>query len=279
MIANATMQLTASRSATLSAGGRCQLTSRTVQSLPMRSCHRLVVRATGSKQQEDSAASRSASVLDKVNDAMLLAAAAATPLLLQAEPALAKGRELGILEGRIFSLMHPTVMGGLFVSSLYAAYLGFAWREVRTIPEVVKELKTQLPPANEEGVRPPSEVATKINELETKRKELLKGKVLDKHTIMGSVLLGGGVTFSVAGAFNTFIRTGKLFPGPHLYAGAAITVLWALAASLVPAMKGGNETARNAHITFNVINIALFAWQLPTGWDIVEKVLQFTTFP
>lgn len=32
---------------------------------------------------------------------------------------------------------------------------------------------------------------------------------------------------------------GKLFPGPHLYAGAAITVLWALAAALVPYMQVG----------------------------------------
>lgn len=74
-------------------------------------------------------------------------------------------------------------------------------------------------------------------------------------------------------------RAGKLFPGPHLYAGAAITVLWALAASLVPAMQKGNETARSAHIALNTINILLFAWQIPTGFEIVEKVLQFTSFP
>lgn len=55
---------------------------------------------------------------------------------------------------------------------------------------------------------------------------------------------------------------GKLFPGPHLYAGAAITVLWALAAALVPAMQRGNEGARQAHIGLNVLNILLFAWQV-----------------
>lgn len=75
------------------------------------------------------------------------------------------------------------------------------------------------------------------------------------------------------------LPAGKLFPGPHLYAGAAITVLWALAASLVPAMQKGNNTARSAHIALNSINVLLFAWQIPTGWEIVEKVLQFTTFP
>lgn len=65
---------------------------------------------------------------------------------------------------------------------------------------------------------------------------------------------------------------GKLFPGPHLYAGAAIVVLWALAASMVPAMQKGNDTARNAHIAFNALNVGLFLWQVPTGLDIVYKV-------
>lgn len=55
-------------------------------------------------------------------------------------------------------------------------------------------------------------------------------------------------------------------------------VLWALAASMVPLMQKGNDTARNAHITFNAINVALFLWQVPTGLDIVYKVrwLAFT---
>jgi hypothetical protein len=30
--------------------------------------------------------------------------------------------------------------------------------------------------------------------------------------------------FSVYGGLNTFLRTGKLFPGPHLYAGAGMWV-------------------------------------------------------
>lgn len=72
---------------------------------------------------------------------------------------------------------------------------------------------------------------------------------------------------------------GKLFPGPHLWAGAAITVLWALAAALTPAMKKGNETARSLHIALNTVNVGLFLWQIPTGLEIVEKVLQFTTLP
>lgn len=94
------------------------------------------------------------------------------------------------------------------------------------------------------------------------RKELIKGGYRDKHFWWGSILLGSGVLIGVEGAVNTWFRTGKLFPGPHLFAGAGIVVLWALAASLVPQMQKGNDGARNAHIALNAINMALFAWQV-----------------
>lgn len=54
------------------------------------------------------------------------------------------------------------------------------------------------------------------------RKELLKGGYRDRHFNVSSILLGGGTTFAIAGAYNTYLRTGKLFPGPHLYAGAGM---------------------------------------------------------
>ena len=44
-------------------------------------------------------------------------------------------------------------------------------------------------------------------------------------------------------------------------------------------MQKGNDGARNAHIALNGINVALFAWQVPTGLEIVGKVLQFTKWP
>lgn len=58
-----------------------------------------------------------------------------------------------------------------------------------------------------------------------------------------------------------------------------ITVLWAAAAALVPAMQKGNETARNLHIALNALNVLLFIWQIPTGIDIVFKVFEFTKWP
>jgi hypothetical protein len=126
---------------------------------------------------------------------------------------------------------------------------------------------------------PPSALDAEIRELEAKRKGILAAKPAEQHSNWGHLLLGLGVLFAVAGPVNTFLRTGKLFPGPHLWAGAAIVVLWAGATALVPAMQKGNETARSAHIAMNAVNVALFAWQIPTGLEIVAKVFEFTTLP
>jgi hypothetical protein len=41
---------------------------------------------------------------------------------------------------------------------------------------------------------------------------------------------------------------------------------------MVPAMAKGNDAARNAHITFNALNVGLFLWQVPTGIEILQKV-------
>ena len=57
------------------------------------------------------------------------------------------------------------------------------------------------------------------------RKTLLKGGFRDRHFNWGSILLGAGVLFAVSGAVNTYLRTGKLFPGPHLYAGVGMVLL------------------------------------------------------
>nr|CAB3448641.1 unnamed protein product [Digitaria exilis] len=226
------------------------------------------------------------------------ASAAMAPLLLAAltpDDALAAGGEFGILEGRSFALVHPLVMGGLFAYTLWAGYLGWQWRRVRTVQDEINELKKQLKPAaaaapaavgaggNAASSAPPpaakSPVEIKIDELTEERKKLIKGSFRDRHFNAGSILLGLGVLESVGGALNTWFRTGKLFPGPHLFAGAAITVLWAGAAALVPAMQKGNETARNLHIALNGLNVLLFIWQIPTGLEIVGKVFEFTTWP
>jgi len=66
--------------------------------------------------------------------------------VLLAQDALAVGGEFGILEGRSFALVHPIVMGAFFFYTLWAGYLGWQWRRVRTIQNDINELKNQLKP-------------------------------------------------------------------------------------------------------------------------------------
>ncbi|KAG5056302.1 hypothetical protein AAZX31_03G238400 [Glycine max] len=223
--------------------------------------------------------------IDALKPAFLSLSAITFPLLLETKDALAVGGEFGILEGRSFALIHPIVMGSFFLYTLWAGYLGWQWRRVRTIQNDINDLKKQVKPT---PVTPdgkpveeasPSPVELQIQQLTEERKELIKGSYKDRHFNAGSILLGFGVLESIGGGVNTWFRTGKLFPGPHLFAGAAITVLWALAAALVPSMQKGNETARNLHIALNAVNVLLFVWQIPTGIDIVFKVFEFTTWP
>ncbi|KAK6918185.1 Protein of unknown function DUF4079 [Dillenia turbinata] len=215
--------------------------------------------------------------LHQLQSASIPLTAIALPFFLDA-----KAREFGILEGRSFALVHPIVMSGLFVYTLWAGYLGWQWRRVRTIQNEINELKKQVKPVpvTPEGTpRPdaqPSPVEIKIQQLTEERKELIKGSYKDRHYNAGSILLGFGVFESISGGVNTWFRTGKLFPGPHLFAGAAITILWAAAAALVPAMQKGSETARNLHIALNTLNVVLFLSQIPTGIDIVFKLSEQT---
>eukprot|EP00775_Hariotina_reticulata_P003627 gene3627-3889_t len=217
---------------------------------------------------------------------MLAAGALLAPYFMEVSSAMATGGEFGLLEGRSVALLHPLVMGVLFVATGYAGYLGWQWRRVRTVGDEIKALKAQLPKvavaagdAAASSPPPPSPLSQQIEALEKERKDLVAGGYRDKHFWWGSILLGGGVLIAVEGAINTWFRTGKLFPGPHLFAGAGIVVLWALAAALVPQMQKGNDTARNTHIALNALNLALFAWQVPTGLEIVGKVFQFTQWP
>lgn len=79
----------------------------------------------------------------------------------------AAGGEFGILEGRTAALIHPAVMGGLFVASVYAGWLGWQYRRSRTLVDDIKALKAQLPkPAAEGEPAPASPLTAQIAELE-----------------------------------------------------------------------------------------------------------------
>lgn len=105
------------------------------------------------------------------SQALLAITSVVAPLLLDNNAALAINREYGIIEGQIFSLIHPAIMFFLFGSSVYAGYLGFQWRHTRELADEIKALKAQRAPAavgpdGQALERPPSPVDSQISELE-----------------------------------------------------------------------------------------------------------------
>ena len=215
-----------------------------------------------------------------IHPALLLSA---LTLLVPLEDASAAGGAYGIFEGKLASMAHPVTMLALFGTSVYSGYLGLQWRRLRGIGEELKELTKQMPKLSSGQAKSPiseslfavngeiatlsgaegdnasrlaalksdisllqgaSEIDSKIIELSKTRKDLISMNLRDKHYTTGSTLLGVGVGVAILGAFNTYMRVGKLFPGPHLYAGMAVTGLWAASAALVPEMQKGNNYAR-----------------------------------
>jgi len=70
----------------------------------------------------------------------------------------------------------------------------------------------------------------------------------------------------------TYINNGKLFVGPHLLAGLAMTGMIAIAAALSPLMQQGNLIARKVHVGLNMGVMTLFLWQAVTGLQILNKI-------
>jgi len=77
----------------------------------------------------------------------------------------------------------------------------------------------------------------------------------------------------VGGMAVTYLNNGKLFVGPHLLVGLAMTSLIAMAAALSPLMQQGNLVARKVHVGLNMAMMTLFLWQAVTGMQIVNKLL------
>mmetsp|Transcript_15963 Transcript_15963/g.28634 ORF Transcript_15963/g.28634 Transcript_15963/m.28634 type:complete len:365 (+) Transcript_15963:92-1186(+) len=239
----------------------------------------------------------------------LAAASVAASALAVPAASWAKGGEFGALEGGVPALVHPVMMGGLYLTTLYAGFLGWQWRRVRTLGDEINELKNQKPtlksgksvafpigPLLDElkaelgsaddatkavlqsdisALQAFAPVDSEIQGLVATRKELTAGNYRDRHFNLASLLLFLGAGFAIEGPVNTWMRTGKLFPGPHLFAGAGIVVLWAAAAGLVPAMQKGNKFAKDLHIALNAANVGLFSWQILSGIPILQKVLEF----
>ncbi|MEB3266200.1 MAG: DUF4079 domain-containing protein [Cyanobacteriota bacterium] len=140
------------------------------------------------------------------------------------------------------NFLHPLLMWVLLGLSLYAMVLG------------IKAKKTRTGTAEQ-------------------RKELVKGQFGRRHFQMGSLLLALMVAGTVGGMVVTYINNGKLFVGPHLLVGLAMTSLIAVAAALSPLMQAGSVMARKIHVGLNMGLVSLFLWQAVTGMQIVQKLL------
>ena len=140
------------------------------------------------------------------------------------------------------NFIHPVLMWVLLGVSIYALYLGLKVRQTRSAEGDVK-------------------------------KELIKGRYNVKHYQVGSVLLGLMVVGAIAAMAVTYLNNQKLFFGPHLIAGLAMTGMIAVSASLSPFMQKGQDWARYTHIVLNAALLALFSWQAVSGVQIIQNIL------
>ena len=181
---------------------------------------------------------------------------AASLILILPDVAGAAEPDWGLFEGRTGSLIHPIAMGGLFLMSLSTGIKGWQYRTQRTIPDEIAELKKTLPnlrgaasvrdallvAEKEEQVnaqlvqslKAAMPIQEQIDSLSLQRKDLISQNVRDNHFSSGALLAFLGTALAIEGPLNTYARAGKLFPGPHLYAGAALVVLWAAAVACIP---------------------------------------------
>lgn len=230
-----------------------------------------------------------------------VSAASAALCLLSSEVANAAGPDWGVFEGKTGSLLHPVMMFGMLMLSASTALLGFEWRRQRTIGGEISDLKKTLPKLNGASsvkealkvcqaaeeidlsqlalLKSALPIDSQIQELQNERKTLTEKGPKDKHYGQGAMLAFLGTVFAIEGPLNTYARAGKLFPGPHLYAGAGLVCLWALAVACVPQMQKGNDAARYVHIGANFSGIGLFLWQLQSGIPILLKVWEKTSWP
>jgi hypothetical protein len=142
----------------------------------------------------------------------------------------------------IVAFAHPLLMLFTLFLALYAGYVGWQYRKIRST----------------EGEEKKALISKRYNIL---------------HHKLGSIFLVLMVAGAVGGMAVTYNTSGKLFVGAHLIAGLGLAVLAALSAAFAPLLQQGKEWVRVTHITLNTILIGIFGWQTFTGWEIVQRML------
>jgi hypothetical protein len=146
----------------------------------------------------------------------------------------------------IVTFVHPVLMTVTFITAIYAAYLGLQYLKARSSEGEVKKA------------------------LMVKRYNL-------QHYKIGAIFLVLMVGGAIGGMAVTYNSSGKLAIGAHLFAGLGLAFLAAISASLAPLMQQGKEWARISHTSINAVIIGIFSWQLLTGLNIVQRILEQVT--
>jgi hypothetical protein len=148
-------------------------------------------------------------------------ATTATAWVASTQLASAAGPDWGIFEGRTGSLLHPVVMGGLFLYSCYTAFLGFQWRRQRTIGDEITALKKTLPDmggmasvaeaiaaaqeaddaSKVSALKAAQPTLDEISSLQQERKDLAAAGPRDRHFAQGALLAFVGTFFAIEVSF------------------------------------------------------------------------------
>jgi len=148
----------------------------------------------------------------------------------------------------LVTFVHPLLMLLTLFLALYAGYVGWQYRRIRST----------------EGEEKKALIAKRYNTL---------------HHNLGSIFLVLMVAGAVGGMAVTYNNNGKLFVGAHLIAGLGLIFLAALSAALAPLLQKGKDWARSIHIAVNTVLIGIFAWQTVTGIQIVQRILEQMSKP
>ncbi|HBC42402.1 MAG: DUF4079 domain-containing protein [Pseudanabaena sp.] len=143
----------------------------------------------------------------------------------------------------LVTFAHPILMILTLILALYAGYVGWQYRRIRST----------------EGDEKKALISKKYNLL---------------HHNLGSIFLLLMVAGAIGGMAVTYNNNGKLFVGAHLIAGLGLTFLAALSAALAPILQQGKEWARSTHIAVNTVLVGIFVWQTLTGFEIVQRILE-----
>lgn len=149
---------------------------------------------------------------------------------------------LQLYTSRAGSLVHPFSMAVLVVLYVWTFFLGYQARQKRLYPR-----------AEESG--------------------LLTGMVTDHrhHHKLSAALVFLTTAMCFFGMGNTFARSARLFPGPHLWGGLAVLFALSFNVMLVPWFKGDHRF-RIVHAVVGASIMVLLANQVKSGIPILVSV-------